>query len=124
MKASYIEVGERPALLTPARQNAPAFGKAIVDVLSEMSFGYDAAVILDWDGSHAWAGQKVDDFGVYMYVVVNATPDGRNVLTAYHRLAIDDDFGNKETREGVLEVTQSLFETVSYEMNKWKEKND
>jgi hypothetical protein len=50
MKVYVREVGDRPALATPARLNAPQGAKALADLLAEEDFADACVIELDWEG--------------------------------------------------------------------------
>lgn len=54
MFATLQEKGSRPALMTPARLNAPQGGRVIVDILAEEDFADACAIVIDWDGDIMW----------------------------------------------------------------------
>lgn len=50
MKTIVREMGDRPAMLTPARMNAPQGAKALADMLAPLDFADLAILTLDWEG--------------------------------------------------------------------------
>ena len=50
MKVVVRELGQRPALATPARLNAPQGAKALADLMAEEEFADLCVIELDWVG--------------------------------------------------------------------------
>ena len=50
MKVVVRESGNRPALTTPSRLNAPQGAKALADLLADKYFADVADILIDWEG--------------------------------------------------------------------------
>ena len=110
-----IEMGYRPAIMTPARTNAPQAATALGQMFEQRRFGELAVVILDWDNS---LGQLPPDAVkpiLYMEVTRWFPEYGESVsLTVQGRIDVDDVFGGDVlTRSVMEELVNELGETLA-----------
>jgi hypothetical protein len=124
MKAVFAEHGERPLLWTKPRELAPQAGRFLVDLLEKATFGYDAAVIIDWRGDYGWpeanGPMPVELKKPILYVCVAATPDGKTPLFVEQRIDIDESFNKDELMgDDLAFLIVSLRDAVRAEFEKF-----
>ena len=96
------EEGDRPALTTRARSQAPDARQAIVNALSSQDWATHAYVVCDWTGRIAFIdgdgqsqdGPALDKAKPVMYLqVIKAMPQLGGSVIIEERIDIDDVFG-------------------------------
>lgn len=80
------EYGARPALMTPARLNAPQGAKAIADLAHESGVVDYLSIVIDWDGSHFMGEQSFNKPIIYIYAAKYFQNINR---TAYIEIPLD-----------------------------------
>ena len=104
MRVKSWEEGNRPGIMTRARQFAPQARRAFVEMLATQDWATHAYVVLDWAGTIAFVdpGGKSEDLpqGVLdkaspvMYIQVNKSmPQLGGTVVVEHRIEVDDVFG-------------------------------
>ena len=127
MKVISWEEGDRPALWTRARMQAPSARAAIVQMLSNQDWASMAYVIIDWTGLIAFVDNKgrshdtppadrpaLDKAAPVMYLqVIKSMPRLRGTAIVEERLDIDDVFGGTViTQADLAHVVLSLKEEL------------
>lgn len=106
-----FELGERPAVLTKARTNAPQACIVLADLLANVQFGDAGVVVLDWEDS--MGQQPVETRKPVIFIQLHKWLPGvteNNHLTVESRLDVDDVFG------GVDYMTNSLLRDIVFEL--------
>jgi hypothetical protein len=65
VKVIVREIGNRPAIATPARLNAPQGAKALADLLSEETFADLCTIDIDWEGDGFTSAMVIRVVGWY-----------------------------------------------------------
>ena len=127
MRVNSWEEGNRPALWTRARQQAPAARAAFTQMLSTQDWASMAYVIIDWTGliafvdnhgrSHDMAPADrpaLDRAAPVMYLqVIKSMPRLGGTAIVEERLDIDDVFGGTTiTQDDLAHIVLSLKEEL------------
>lgn len=106
-----FEMGDRPPILTRARQNAPQAAMVLGELLANVEVADAAAVVLDWSNE---LGQLPDDaVRPVLYLQLHKwMPDGgdNNHLTVESRIYVDEVFGGDDF------MTNSLLRDIVNEL--------
>ena len=110
-----VELGRRPALLTPARKYAPVAAKLIGELLGQRRFGEMANVVLDWSNELGQMPAEVAKPVIYMELTRWFPERGEGVsLTVQGRIDVDDVFGSDVLTRGLIEdLVNELGEKLS-----------
>lgn len=116
------EEGDRPAIWSRARQQAPAARRAMTDMLVSQNWASMAYVIIDWTGRIAFVdgdGQSQDlpaldkSLPVMYLQVIKSMPQYGGSIVVEERLDIDDVFGGTTiTGADLAGIVLSLKEAV------------
>lgn len=104
MRVKSWEEGDRPTIMTRARQFAPQARRAFVEMLASQDWATHAFVVLDWTGTIAFidpGGSSkdlpqgvLDKASPVMYIqVIKSMPQLGGSVVVEHRIEVDDVFG-------------------------------
>lgn len=125
MRVKSWEEGNRPTILTRARQQAPQARAAMTQMLASQDWAHMAFIVLDWTGLIAFIdgdGRSqdlppgaLDKSLPVMYIqVIKSMPQYGGSIVVEHRLDIDDVFGgNVITGDDLAGLILQLKEEVA-----------
>jgi len=105
MKVIVRELGTKPAIMTPARINAPQGAKALADIMAEENYADMATISVDWEGDGLTP--------VLSILTVKFFPEyAPENLQHFWPIDMEDAFGSAGTadRETLLAINQQLRE--------------
>lgn len=110
-----VELGYRPAIITPARRNAPQAATMIGELLGQRRFGELASVVLDWSNELGQMPSEVAKPIIYMELTRWFPEKGEGVhLTVQGRIDVDDVLGQDVlTRSLIEDLVNELGEKLS-----------
>jgi len=113
------EYGNRPAVLSKARQFAPAGVRILADTLEHFSFADVGSIALDWSNA---LGLQPKEAHKPVIVIETIKFVGDRRLTVQVRLDVDDLFGNDEIVADdfiriIQQMEQKTAEQVKERMN-------
>jgi hypothetical protein len=115
LKAVVREIGQRPAIATPARLNAPQGAMALADLFAPHDFADLVVINIDWQG---------DGFTPALYIdAAKWHPDwpGQPVINNPYVIDLEDAFGgdkmDNSTLREIVEGFRVAF-TQAYEIRK------
>lgn len=112
MEVFAAELGDRPAILTKARRNAPQGVIAIAQTLERFGFADTGYVLLDW--SDVSARQEVPDSAVIPVLYIKASKrlqyEKQPWVNVEVRLDVEDIFGGSDdiTATSIVEVVAEM----------------
>lgn len=118
MKVIVRELGSPPAIMTPARLNAPQGARALADIMAEETYADLATISVDWEGDGLTP--------VLSILTVKFFPEyAPENLQHFWPIDMEDAFGadEKMNRDTLLDINQQLkahFDEVT-EIRKRKE---
>jgi hypothetical protein len=130
MRVQYGELGDRPAVMTRARLNAPGAGRALVDMLASCEWGHVGYVWLDWTGVEAFRDSRtgqvppaLDKATPVMYIqVARVVAEHGATLWVEDRVDIEEVFSKPVITKDDLEyIVIGLRDKVLDELRKRKE---
>lgn len=108
MKVVVREAGDRPAITTPARLNAPQGAKALADLLADETFADLCDILIDWQGDGFTPALVINTFKWFPQY------EGRRLQSQWI-LSLDDAFGidnfdNALARQIVFSLREEFME--------------
>lgn len=110
MQAEVQEIGSRPNVFTPGRQNAPQAAVTLAKIFEQPGNNWadKADIVLDWDNSLLGSDDRELHYPVMLIACSKHVP-GKGFLVVQSRLNIDNVFlGDYVTFETLADIVEEL----------------
>lgn len=119
MNVVVFELGERPALMTKGRVNAPQGARRLADLMANEKFAPEGLVITDWTGRYGDPEMRGPGLP-RIILVVRFSPDNENYCIVSINVDLEDTFG-RDTLDpaDLVEIVQGLKRAVIAEQQRF-----